>query len=599
MTETTRRYLRFLLSDRVLHLLLLISFTVLAITGLPQKWPDNRIAVFMIQAMGGIEQTRVFHHTAAVILILTSIAHAVQVGYRMYVQRKPLTMLPTFKDVTDFFHAIRYNLGLTKEPPRYPRYNFIEKVEYWAVVWGTVLMTVTGYVLWNPILVTTYLPGEFVPAAKIAHGMEAILAVLSILLWHFYFVHVAVFNKSIFTGYLSEHEMEEDHATELEQRLTGQVWRPPAPQVSYNRLRLYAPLATLFVVVTVLATWRWLTAEQTAITTVPRVSAEEQAYQPVGLEPLPIAETPTPLPTPPSVLVIATVAGETPAPAAGPPSIPHPITGAQAQCNTCHAVDSALQPAPPDHAAFDETLCTSCHQPGAAPAETDTAETPAAGPPSIPHPITGAQAQCITCHAVDSVVQPAPPDHAAFDDTLCMSCHQPSAVATAEPGAAPAATGTSEAPTPAAGAPTIPHPITAAKCTACHAVDGQVRPAPPDHAAFADTLCVTCHQPGPAATPEPTAAPTATAAAATPPATAPTATGAAATPAPTKVPTATAATTPAPAAGPPTIPHPITGAQAQCSTCHAVGSGMRPAPADHASFADTLCVSCHQQAEGD
>lgn len=553
MTETARRYLRFMISDRVLHLLLLISFTVLALTGLPQKWPDNRLAVFMIQAMGGIEQTRVFHHTAAVILILTSIAHAVQVGYRFYVERKPLSMFPTLKDLTDFFDAVRYNLGLTKQAPRYPRYNFIEKLEYWAVVWGTVLMTITGYVLWNPVLVTRYLPGEFVPAAKIAHGMEAILAVLSIITWHFYFVHFAVFNRSIFTGYLTEHEMEEDHAEELEQRLAGDVWQPPPPQVAYNRLRLYTPLAILFVVVTVLATWRWLTAEQTAITTVPRVAAEEQPYQPVGLEPLPIAETPTPLPTPPSVLVIATVPGETPAPAAGPPAIPHPITGAQAQCSTCHAVDSGLRPAPPDHAGFADTLCTSCHQP------------------------VGAE--------------------------------------TAEPGVAPAATEAAETPAPAAGAPTIPHPITGAACSACHAVDGQIQPAPADHANFADTLCISCHQPGPAATsepttaatgtraavtPAPTTAPSTTRAAATPVSTsAPTATAAAATPVPTSAPTATAAAaTPAPAAGPPAIPHPITGAQTECATCHAVDSPIRPAPPDHANFTDALCTSCHQQAEG-
>ena len=69
----------------------------------------------MIQAMGGIEQVRVFHHTFAVILILVSIAHAVQLGYRVYVQRTPLSMLPTLKDVTDFVDSLKYNLGLSEE----------------------------------------------------------------------------------------------------------------------------------------------------------------------------------------------------------------------------------------------------------------------------------------------------------------------------------------------------------------------------------------------------------------------------------------------------------------------------------------------------
>ena len=106
MSGEAKRYLRFLVSDRVLHFLLLISFTMLAITGLVQKYSDAGISVAIIQALGGIAQTRVIHHAFAVILIMTSIAHAVQVGYRLYVQRKAMSMLPTLGDVTDFVAAI-------------------------------------------------------------------------------------------------------------------------------------------------------------------------------------------------------------------------------------------------------------------------------------------------------------------------------------------------------------------------------------------------------------------------------------------------------------------------------------------------------------
>lgn len=361
MSENSRRYLRFMVSDRVLHLLLLISFTVLAITGLVQKYADAGISVALIGAMGGIEQTRVIHHTFAVILILTSIAHAVQVGYRIYVQRKSLSMLPTFKDVTDFIAAIKYNIGLSKQRPQFPRFNFMEKVEYWAVVWGTVLMTVTGYVLWNPVLITQFLPGEVVPAAKIAHGMEALLAVLSIVTWHVYFVHVKIFNKSMFTGYLTEDEMEEEHAAELEKRLAGRVWHPPAAEVRYSRLKLYAPLATVFVLVSVLATWRWLTAETTAITTVPRVAVEQQAYQPVLPTPRAVRLEATPLPTPLSVLTIADLDGQQQQ--AQPPLIPHPVEGERAQCLVCHDIYSMIKPAPVSHASFTEDTCQTCHSP--------------------------------------------------------------------------------------------------------------------------------------------------------------------------------------------------------------------------------------------
>lgn len=444
MSEDTRRYLRFLVSDRVLHLLLLISFSMLALTGLVQKYADAGISVTLIRAMGGIEQTRLIHHTFAVILIMTSIAHAVQVGYRIYVQRKPLSMLPTLKDVTDFIGAVKYNVGLSKEKPHFPRFNFMEKIEYWAVVWGTVLMTITGYVLWNPVLITQYLPGEVVPAAKIAHGMEAVLAVLSIVTWHVYYVHVKVFNKSMFTGYLSEEEMEQDHGAELEKRLTGKTWRAPTPEVRYRRLKLYAPLATVFVLVSVLATWRWLTAETTAITTVPRAAVEERAYQPVGLAPRTVTLALTPVPTPLSVLSVTTGATESapteappPASAGLPAAIPHPIDGGQAQCLQCHATDSAMKPAPASHAGFTVDQCTTCHvaggappaappgvaTPSAPPTSTGSAPAPAAMP-LIPHTITGDWAQCRLCHAIDGGMRPMPAGHASFEETQCLSCHQ-------------------------------------------------------------------------------------------------------------------------------------------------------------------------------
>lgn len=351
---TARKYLRFAVSDRVLHVLLLTSFSILAITGLVQKYSDAELSVRLIRAMGGIEQTRLIHHTFAVVLILTSIAHIVQIGYRVYVQRAPLSMVPTMMDVTDFLAAIRYNLRLTDVRPHYPRFNFIEKMEYWAVVWGTVLMTITGYVLWNPVLVTTYLPGELVPASKIAHGMEAILAVLSIVTWHVYFVHLAKFNKSIFTGYLSAEEMEEEHGLELEQRLRGEVHVPPSPELRYRRLRYYTPLAIVFVLVSVVGTWRWLTAETTAITTVPRVAAEENVYQPVALEPLTLAETPAPRPTP---LLALRERGS------AIPLIPHGIQDDRAECSLCHAVDNPVRPMPADHAGRPDRQCTTCHLP--------------------------------------------------------------------------------------------------------------------------------------------------------------------------------------------------------------------------------------------
>lgn len=356
-TQHQPHYIRFWPSDRILHFLLGISFTVLAFTGLIQKYADHGIAVWFIRLMGGIEQTRVFHHMFAVLLILVSIVHLVQVGNRLFVQRKSMSMLPTLKDFTDFFTAVKYNLGISKKKPNFPRFNFMEKLEYWAVVWGTALMTITGYALWNPILVTRFLPGEVVPAAKIAHGMEALLAVLSIITWHFYFVHLRVFNKSMLHGAISEEEMADEHPLELEQIKQGKIWQPPAPDVRYRRLKLYAPLATLFVLVSVLGTWRWLTAEKTAITTVPRTVVQEEAYQPVLPTPAALQLTPVVRPTPLSQLRIADLSKQS----GGASLITHPIDGERAQCATCHDVNSQIDPAPMDHADYKDDTCLTCH----------------------------------------------------------------------------------------------------------------------------------------------------------------------------------------------------------------------------------------------
>lgn len=375
--DNERQYLRFNRSDRLQHALLLISFTLLALTGLPQKYADARVSIALIRLLGGIERTRQIHHTAAVVLILLSIFHLVAVGYRVFVLRVGLSMLPTLQDFRDFVQAIRYNLNWSTQRPRFPRYNFIEKLEYWAVVWGTVLMTLTGYILWNPILATRYLPGEVIPAAKTVHGLEALLAVLSIITWHSYFVHFTRFNKSIFTGHLSQEEMEEEHAGELEDRLRGAVPEPPPPAVRWRRLQLYTPLATLFTLVALVGTWRFLTVEQTAINTVPRIVAEQKAYQPVPLptlehvgprpRPTPpprVLEFPTPTATPTPVGPVSVPLTPTPTEAtpSGPGAIPHAVNEGTAHCNQCHGLTSAIAPAPLDHKDRSEDTCLLCHR---------------------------------------------------------------------------------------------------------------------------------------------------------------------------------------------------------------------------------------------
>jgi formate dehydrogenase gamma subunit len=273
MSKGSERYPRFDTGQRIEHGLLILSFTVLSITGLPQKYPDTGWGEGMIWLMGGIELTRFIHHTAAIVLILGSIYHLVSVGYRLMVNRVQMSMLPGWKDVVDVVQSLGYNFGLVKEPPKMGRYTYGEKVEYWAVVWGTVIMILTGFVLWNPIATTRLLPGEIIPAAKAAHGGEALLAVLSIVTWHMYNVHVKHFNKSMFSGWLSRHEMEEEHPLELA-AIESSPAKTVEPAVLRRRQRLYLPVAVLFSLALLVSVYFFVTFEATAITTVPRQTVE-------------------------------------------------------------------------------------------------------------------------------------------------------------------------------------------------------------------------------------------------------------------------------------------------------------------------------------
>ncbi|MCB0047720.1 MAG: cytochrome b/b6 domain-containing protein [Caldilineaceae bacterium] len=268
---TRKRYHRFDRIQRLEHAALLISFTVLSVTGLPQKYPDSWWGKGMLAAMGGIEMTRVIHHSAAVLLIAASIFHLLALGYRLWVQRAPATMMPGWRDVQDAIATLSYDFGKRKLPPLMGHYNFGEKIEYWAVIWGTVIMVLTGFVLWNPILVTKYLPGQFVPASKAAHGGEALLAVLSIITWHFYNVHLKHFNRSIFTGRISGELMEEEHGRELEE-IEDNTRKQPNP--STRRRTIYVPIATVVGLLMLATVYFFLTYEDTAITTVPRQDVE-------------------------------------------------------------------------------------------------------------------------------------------------------------------------------------------------------------------------------------------------------------------------------------------------------------------------------------
>lgn len=263
-------YKRFTRAQRIEHALLLTSFTTLVLTGIPQLYSMTLGGSIMIWLFGGIEMVRIIHRGAAVLLMLETIYHGGIVTYKVFVKRVSLTMMPGWQDVVDGFHALGYNMGLAKTPPRMGRFTFGEKVEYWAVIWGTVIMVLTGFMLWNPIATTRFLPGQAIPAAKAAHGGEAVLALLSIITWHIYHVHIKHFNRSIFTGRISRHEMEEEHPLELAAIEAGTADRAVDPVALRRRRLIFYPVAVVISVTLLLGLYWFVTFEQTAITTLPR-----------------------------------------------------------------------------------------------------------------------------------------------------------------------------------------------------------------------------------------------------------------------------------------------------------------------------------------
>jgi len=285
---TVRTYERFPLARRIEHWTMMLSFTILAITGLPQRFSSSPISIAFVGILGGIETLRTIHHIAAVVMMLGTAWHLLVFAYMSYVRRTRLTMLPTLQDAKDGWQALLYNIGRAKTPPQMGRYTFEEKMEYWAFVWGAIIMGLTGFMMWNPIATTRILPGEVIPAAKAAHGGEALLAVLAIIVWHMYGVHIKRFNRSMFTGKMTEEEMLHEHPLELADIKAGMADRPLDDATLRKRQRVYLPIAAVLALFMLLGVYGFVSAEQSALTTVERQVPTVVAFVPW---------TPTPAPT--------------------------------------------------------------------------------------------------------------------------------------------------------------------------------------------------------------------------------------------------------------------------------------------------------------
>jgi formate dehydrogenase gamma subunit len=191
------------------------------LTGLPQKYRECPISQDLLSTPERIFLIRQVHHIAAIVLGLVALYHLGRIIYLMTRRKLPGDLLPTGQDVRDAWHMLQYLLFLRKDKPKFGRYNFEQKVTYWFVFFGIAIMGISGLIIWFPVLVTQFLPGGVVPAAKLTHSTESMVMAIFIVIWHIYHVHIERLNLSIFTGRLSEEEMRTFHEKEYK-RLTDQ-----------------------------------------------------------------------------------------------------------------------------------------------------------------------------------------------------------------------------------------------------------------------------------------------------------------------------------------------------------------------------------------
>jgi len=220
--NTEQKYLRMTLNERIQHFLLLSSFITLVITGFALKYPEAVWVMWLRSLFGetAFEIRGIVHRVAAVVMILDSIYHIIYVTFTKRGRKLIIDLWFYKKDLTDVLGTIKYYLGKSKEKPKYSRFSYIEKSEYWALVWGNVVMGTTGILLWFENIFLPVISTNGMDIATAIHFYEAILASLAIVVWHFYFViynpDVYPINKAFITGYLTREEMEHEHPLELE-----------------------------------------------------------------------------------------------------------------------------------------------------------------------------------------------------------------------------------------------------------------------------------------------------------------------------------------------------------------------------------------------
>ncbi len=214
-------YLRMSLNERVQHILLAVSFMLLVLTGFMLRFPESWwVSHIRDLSSNAFIYRGLIHRICALVLVAVSLYHIFYVSFTKRGRQLIKDLLPKYSDLKDAIGIAKFNLGLSDIKPELDRFSYVEKAEYWALIWGTIIMSVTGIIMWFDNTFIGLFTKLGFDVARTIHFYEAWLAFLSIVVWHFYFV---IFNPEIypmniawFKGTISEEEMAEEHPAELD-----------------------------------------------------------------------------------------------------------------------------------------------------------------------------------------------------------------------------------------------------------------------------------------------------------------------------------------------------------------------------------------------
>ena len=193
--ESTEVAIRMNLWFRIAHWGIMASFPTLVVTGFALKYPTAWWSKPLLQWESNAGVRGGLHRTAAVVMICATVFHFVHLAMKKRDRSFLWAMIPTIKDATDMLDVFRYNLGLSKQEPHFGKFNYAEKMEYWAFMWGTIVMAISGFLLWFNNFTLRHFPKWITDAATAVHWYEALLATFAILIWHFYLV---IFDPAVY-----------------------------------------------------------------------------------------------------------------------------------------------------------------------------------------------------------------------------------------------------------------------------------------------------------------------------------------------------------------------------------------------------------------